>query len=208
MPLRPPTSLLDLATGPLLLGGDEVPVVDLTDGAPVWPGAVPHGGPAPAVVGARVASLATLELVVAGGAGLVVLPAALAAEVAVVEAARVGVVVVVSGRLPVAQAPAAALRSAAGPDAAVVVEVPVTPGSPLLSSAQVAELESHALLAGALLPPLPTRSPAAAGWIIGALAAVMAAGVRTVRGVDPIRFERVRRVHRSWLAGAAVDGGR
>ncbi|MBX3285962.1 MAG: hypothetical protein KF703_11515, partial [Actinobacteria bacterium] len=157
-------------------------------------------------VGARVASGAAVELVVAAGAGLVVVPRALAPAPAVVAASAAGVVVVISGSAEQAGAAALELLGAGASPGRVVVEVPAAPHTPALHAADVDQLADLGLLAGVAFPPLPAATDEAVGWEIGTLTRLLGAGVRTFRGVDPTRFARVRAVHEATEAARAGEG--
>lgn len=212
MALRQTAAPIDLGGRALLLGETgDVALVDLTgpDGAgelePPTPDAVaPH--PAEQPVGARVASAAAVELVVAAGAGLVVVPRLLASAPAVVAASAAGVVVVVSGSAELAGAAALELLGAGGTSGRVVVEVPVAPHTAALHATDVTQLAELGLLAGVSFPPLPAVTDEAAGWEIGMLTRFLVAGVRTFRGVDPQRFARVRAVHEATEAARSHAG--
>lgn len=212
MALRQSAAPVDLTGRALLLGElGDVALIDLTgpDGAgelePQTSADVPpHSQSQP--VGARVASAAAVELVVAAGAGLIVVPRVLASSPAVVAASAAGIVVVVSGSAEQAGAAALELIGAGGTPGRVVVEVPVAPHTPALHAVDVAQLADLGLLAGISFPPLPTVSDEAAGWQIGTLTRLLTAGVRTFRGVDAQRFARVRAVHEATEAAAGELG--
>lgn len=212
MALRQSAAPLDLAGRALLLGElGDVALIDLTgpDGAgelepPSPDEAPPH--PASQPVGARVATATAVELVVAAGAGLIVVPLALAGSPAVRAAGASGVVVVVSGSAERAGAAGLELLGAGATPGRVVVEVPVAPHTAPLRALDVAQLGQLGLLAGVSFPPLLAATDEAAGWEIGTLMSLLVAGVRTFRGADPQRFARVRAVHEATEAARAEAG--
>jgi len=190
---RPTSTLVDLTGRALLLGDQgDVRLADLTGGDLIDEPATQGLGP---WVGARVATAGTVAVVVASGAGLLVVPSALAGSPDVAAASEAGVVVVVTGQAEIAGAAALDLLANGGVRGRVVLEVPVMPHLPALTTADVHQLGELGLLAGVLFPPLPRVTDEAIGWEIGIVTRLLGAGVRTFRGLDATRFDRVRAVH-------------
>lgn len=152
-------------------------------------------------VGVIVADPAAVSPAVAAGASLVIVEAPLAVAPEVIAAATAGVVIIVGGAHGDARR---AVRSLVGRGAAarrVMVEVTVRAGDPVDLGALSGPdgLGVAAVLGRAAIPgPAPVLGSAEgsgdAGWEIGVLTRLLTAGVVAIRGVDSVRFRRVRSV--------------
>jgi hypothetical protein len=196
--LPPPVELGGRA---LLLGpGGDVGLVEATTasavGSHVAAVAGTHGA---RPVGVVVADPAAVPSAVAAGATLVIIEAALAGAPEVVAAATTGVVVIVGGTHGDARRAARSLVGRGASARRVVVQVTVRAGDPVDLGALSGPdgLGVAAVLGRAAVPgsaPGSAEGSGDAGWEIGVLTRLLTAGVVAIRGVDSVRFRRVRSV--------------
>ncbi len=140
-------------------------------------------------VGVIVADPAAVSPSVAAGASLVIVDGALATAPEVVAAATAGVVIIVGGTPGDVRRAFRELVAEGTPAGRVLVEVTVRHGEPV--DVGVLSGPDGAGVAAALGSAGVSGD---AGWEIGVLTRLLTAGVVAVRGVDPVRFRRVRSV--------------
>lgn len=210
------TPRIDL-TGPcLLLGAEPVPGVDVVlvdlDGVGadqvadlVARAEADHQGG----IGVRGGRPSAVGSALAARVGLVVLDVGTTDPAEVRAVVESGVVVVLHHGDPAVAVGAVDQLNSTGVDTSRVV-VEVGPDDRLVEEVTVLERSAFGFRVGAVMA-LPDGArgwteSARAGWEIGTLTALLAAGVASVRGADPERFRRVAAVlHHIDRAGADVE---